>query len=175
MCDSKVCTKCGIEKPLTEFTKKKEGLCGHRSRCKVCSKQELQDYYALNKEKVLQTQANWKARNPFKIRFLNKRSHALRQGLEFDLELEDFPDIPALCPVLGLPLTHETGTKSPKPYSPSLDRIDPAKGYVKGNVQWMSHKANAMKQDATPDELLMFADWVYCTYGHLRGVASRTL
>jgi hypothetical protein len=44
--------------------------------------------------------------------------------------------------------------------SPSLDKIDPEKGYVKGNVMWMSQLANAMKNNATKEELKQFANWV---------------
>ena len=36
---------------------------------------------------------------------------------------------------------------------PSLDRIDGAKGYVKGNVRVISHRANMLKNDATIEEL----------------------
>ena len=31
----------------------------------------------------------------------------------------------------------------------------------------MSHKANVMKNSASPEELLKFAYWVILTYGHL--------
>jgi len=32
-----------------------------------------------------------------------------------------------------------------RPNAPSLDRIDTAKGYVRGNVMWLSHKMNQLK------------------------------
>ena len=65
------------------------------------------------------------------------------------------------CPVLGIKLSW--GGRRENGNSPSLDRINPIKGYVKGNVMWMSHRANAMKQNATPIEMKLFAKWVVKT------------
>ena len=44
--------------------------------------------------------------------------------------------------------------------SPSLDRIDPGKGYVKGNVQVISMQANRMKNDGSIEELLLLSKWI---------------
>lgn len=89
---------------------------------------------------------------PTERRLLNAaRARAKRDGLAFDLQPGDI-HVPDLCPVLGLPLFHKTG-KGGGPNSPSLDRIDSSKGYVKGNVVVVSWRANAAKKDSTVDEL----------------------
>jgi hypothetical protein len=36
--------------------------------------------------------------------------------------------------------------------SPSLDRIDPTKGYVKGNVRLVCNSYNSAKSNCPPDE-----------------------
>lgn len=82
---------------------------------------------------------------------------AKKNNLDFEIELEDIV-IPKICPILNIPLFSSKGHSGPN--SPSLDRIDPSKGYVKGNVQVISHKANTIKSDATLQELLDFATWV---------------
>ena len=42
--------------------------------------------------------------------------------------------------------------------SPSIDRIDSTKGYVKGNVKIISLRANMMKNDANLQELQKFCN-----------------
>lgn len=84
------------------------------------------------------------------------KKRALEKGLEFNLDIEDL-EVPGQCPLLGIPI--KLGVELPQndPSTPSLDRVDPTKGYVKGNVRVISFKANAMKQDASKEQLLLFA------------------
>jgi hypothetical protein len=101
-------------------------------------------------------------------RFLLSRakSRAKKKGLEFNIDITDI-DVPIICPILGIPIIKEykKGTKGgPSPNSPSLDRIDNSKGYVKGNVRVISHKANTMKHNATSLDLIRFAEWVLHNY-----------
>lgn len=84
------------------------------------------------------------------------KHRAKKRGIPFDLTVDDVV-IPDFCPVLGLPLYRNTGGLAQGPNSPSLDRNDPSLGYTKGNVTVISSKANAIKSNATPSELLRVA------------------
>ena len=46
-----------------------------------------------------------------------------------------------------------------QPNSPSLDRVNPKFGYIKGNVIMMSMLANQMKNSATPEQLKQFSEY----------------
>lgn len=75
---------------------------------------------------------------------------ARRDGVPFDLTLDDVR-VPKRCPYLGIPIF--VGDGRPVDNSPSLDRLDPELGYVRGNVIVVSFRANQIKSDASPDEL----------------------
>lgn len=86
------------------------------------------------------------------------RRRAERVGVPFRLKETDIV-IPSYCPVLGIPLEKNKGGKAGADNSPSLDRIIPRKGYVKGNVIVISYKANRIKNDATVEELKQVASF----------------
>jgi hypothetical protein len=111
----------------------------------------------------------YKEKNPGNVLLNAARRRARDKKLEFDIEIADI-NIPTVCPVLNIPIlkVYTEGKKvGPTNNSPSLDRIDNAKGYVKGNVQVISNKANTMKNNATPEELIKFAQWILKTYESL--------
>jgi hypothetical protein len=83
-------------------------------------------------------------------------------GWDFNLEEEDIT-IPTHCPLLEIPLVFVRG-QGKSQGSVSVDRIDSTKGYVKGNVQIISDLANRMKQDATPEQLKIFAQNIMRIY-----------
>lgn len=108
-----------------------------------------------NPQKGIQDQARYRAKHPEKFILKSARTKARERGLDFNLEESDII-IPDVCPVFGSPLVmgSYTGDKSiSSPNSPSLDRIDSSKGYVKGNVWVISWRANHIKTDATLEEL----------------------
>lgn len=129
------------------------------------------EYYLKNKDKI--------KNNSHKIYLKNKESISIRhkeryyninnlnsiilerakrrskvQNLPFNIEINDII-IPKYCPILEIRLERNYGGK-PKSNSPSLDKIIPELGYVKGNIRVISHKANMMKNNATEKELKLF-------------------
>ncbi len=90
-------------------------------------------------------ETNWS-----KQKIKDLRIKAKQRGLDFNIEESDIP-LPKVCPILLIPL--ERGRGASRMGSPSVDRIDNTRGYVKGNVVVVSMKANAMKKDATLDDL----------------------
>ena len=63
----KKCTKCGIEKPLTEFYKDRQKKDGHGSHCKLCNSKQGAKYHAENKEMNAKRAAKHYAENKEKI------------------------------------------------------------------------------------------------------------
>jgi len=78
---------------------------------------------------------------------------------EFVLYLDEI--YPKKCPVFGERLV--VGTKKHHDMSPSVDKIIPEKGYVRGNIQIISYLANRMKNNASPRQLKQFSKWVMNT------------
>lgn len=54
----------------------------------------------------------------------------------------------------------ERDNRSQREFAPQLDRIEPAKGYVEGNVVWLSRRANNIKGNATRKELEAVLKWI---------------
>ncbi|MEI7943142.1 MAG: hypothetical protein WCH76_08310, partial [Candidatus Riflemargulisbacteria bacterium] len=59
----KTCSKCGIEKPLTEFYKQKAGKFGVTSKCKCCIISRQSIYNAKHKEEKAAKNAIWYAKH----------------------------------------------------------------------------------------------------------------
>jgi hypothetical protein len=87
------------------------------------------------------------------------KARAAKRGLAFDLDKEYVRSlVPDACPVFGTPFVFFG--RGIGPYSPSLDRKDPTRGYIKGNVAVISLKANAIKSDATISDIQAVLDWM---------------
>jgi predicted RNA-binding Zn-ribbon protein involved in translation (DUF1610 family) len=92
-------------------------------------------------------------KNPFIFRITRTYSQAKirakQYGVPFNITRQDLIDIfpkDNLCPVLKIPFIW--GTQTSKELSPSLDRVIPAFGYVRGNINFISYKANRIKNDS---------------------------
>ena len=78
---------------------------------------------------------------------------AKKRGIPFELTMSDLNNLsfPISCPVLGIPLTFNTGEAKANSYS--IDRIDSSKGYTIDNIVIVSNRANTLKSDATLAEM----------------------
>lgn len=165
-----VCSRCNLDKDSSEFsnscnfghsTKKVCDRClgqrsefysehveSERSRCREGQAKrriKSRDYVNRLKREGLR-------RNPATYMYQRAKNRAKTLGLQFNLEHEDVV-VPEVCPILGIPLHVSDGKCSAN--SPSIDRIDSSRGYIKGNIQVISHKANTIKSNATLGELEM--------------------
>jgi len=85
--------------------------------------------------------------------FVRAKARAKTRGLPHDDKCPDL-ELPDVCPVLGIALIYPNALKNRRsPNSPSLDRLDNPLGYVAQNLRVISFRANALKNDATVDEL----------------------
>ncbi len=123
------CTKCGI---IFNKTSKTVTLC---NKC--------------NSERV-------KCTDPRSKMLQRAKGRAKKKGIEFNLIIDDII-IPEFCPALGCKLECKSGRSGGQKSSPALDRIDSTKGYIKDNIQIISHFANMMKAHSTKEEMISFA------------------
>jgi len=93
-----------------------------------------------------------------RCKFLKKRHNALSsKNWAWEIKHSDLV-FPTHCPILGLEL--DWFSESRKENSPSFDRVDPGKGYLKGNVVIMSWRANRIKNDGTASEHEAIGAWL---------------
>ncbi len=126
----------------------------------IISSGSLRSGRARSCKKCRKTVSMWKRYVPENQMLAAAKCRAKKLNLPFNLEISDIY-IPAICPLLGLPIVSGINKKSGNsPNSPSLDRKIPSLGYVKGNVWVLSRRANLLKSDATIEEVeLLLSNW----------------
>lgn len=73
---TRVCRKCGQEKPLEEFAKNKECVLGHSHICKQCKAEQSRKWHAANPEKCREQSRKYRAANPEKYRERSRKYRA---------------------------------------------------------------------------------------------------
>jgi len=123
---------------------------GGRWKCSVaCSKRGLR-WRTNNAEHVISLRRKRITADPAQHLCYEALQRAKKHDLPFNITVADVV-IPDYCPVLNLKLEVATGYRTDN--SPSLDRIIPELGYVRGNVRVISWRANLLRRDATLAEL----------------------
>lgn len=113
-------------------------------------------------DKYAEAKKKYKKENP-EIVMLSAAKRRARGRFEFDISKEDIR-IPEFCPLLSIPLRKGIGRLCPN--SPTLDRIDNSKGYIKGNVWVISHRANSLKNNGSLRELIQIGKILSQLYPH---------
>ena len=94
-------------------------------------------------------------------------SRAKENGIPYNLDIEYFIDkdtkrdkektgYPDFCPILGIKLDRELGAD----HRPSFDKVIPENGYIKGNVQIISYKANRLKSNMHLSDFKKFVEYI---------------
>jgi len=99
------------------------------------------------------------------VAFCHAKDRARKQGLPFNITLKYLREIAGdKCPVFHTPFDWGASGLGPgkfKPNGPQLDRIEPELGYVEGNVAFISHRANRLKDNGTMQDHYDIADWIW--------------
>ena len=93
---------------------------------------------------------------------LRIRFRAKQKNIPFDIDIEHLESIAVdSCPIFKTKFDWGLDNKGNGRTRPSLDKIIPELGYIKGNVAFISTWANLIKSDATEKELYAVADWLH--------------
>ena len=136
----------------------------------------VRSQYSKRKEKVQQLNAKKKKQDP-----IGYCSGNLFQGAKYRSKQKNIPfdiDIPFIeekirngkCEVTGIPffISDEyqlNGTPHQSPYSPSLDQIQPSKGYTKDNIRVTILMFNVARKHWQDEDILNMAKALVVTWG----------
>lgn len=137
----KVCFKCGIEKPLTEYYKHKRMTDGHLNKCKECNKSDVK----VNLIRV-GNGYDFSEKGVVRIIYKTQKRNQIKRG---------FGELPYSKAELSTWLYNNNfkalydswvASGNNKDLKPSVDRIDDFKGYSFDNIRLTTWKVNREKQ-----------------------------
>lgn len=162
---TKVCTKCGLEKVLSEFYKAKHrgGPTNTKSSCKhCCAAYSSHKYHNTNSGQKARDHArvfarnNWARRLIYSCRVASRQRKARGRSCEVTITHLDLEALwekqGGLCYFTGVPLA----TDQHRLDTVSADRVDPSRGYEPGNVVLSTKAANFARTGHGADEFLVF-------------------
>jgi hypothetical protein len=159
-----VCPCCRKTRTTTDFALELHANVGNSpvGWCRTCgmSLKSHRDWADLLPELWLK-HGDWTGKILYRFGAMKTRSRIRK--IDFKLNIQDLPPIPTHCPIFPwvefkVPVKRINGRAyaNPRSYfnvSPSLDRIKPELGYVKGNIRWVSNRANSLRSNATSREI----------------------
>jgi hypothetical protein len=138
------CSRCGLVSRPSQMARSRAGnksrYLGMCPSCQTIANQESRGLFPW-----------WRKRIPMML--CNARIRANSKRIPFELTKNDIV-VPDICPVFGVPFSRKSDGYFSGSMSPSIDRIDNARGYTCDNIIVVSCRANSIKGDATVDEML---------------------
>lgn len=167
---STLCKECKRAKDKARYHERKNDpeyhakKLAHQVKYRENHKEQIDAYsYEYNsRPEVIERKAEWHQKNSSKRSISTKigdmlsraKNRSEEKNIPFNITREDIVFV-EICPLLNIPLNWEGGPRDKN--TPSLDKVIPELGYVKGNVRIISNLANMMKSYASAQELLTFS------------------
>ena len=169
---STLCKECKRTRDKIRYHKIKDD-----PEFKIKERERLKKYKELNKDKiklqwteynnrpeVIEKKSEWYRNKQQKFynsikgylsdMYFRAKKRAIEKNIPFDIELSDLNKVD-ICPILNIELDWNRNPRTDN--TPSLDKIIPEKGYIKGNIRIISNLANMMKSSANFEQLLTFS------------------
>lgn len=138
------CRRCGAD---AWYIPPPNPRWGSSPRCSPCTLKRANAAHFVDRETLPTAAKLWRS----------ARSRAAEKGIDFSITPDDLV-IGDRCPVLGIKYT--TGGSRAQYSTPSIDRLNPDKGYTPENVRIISSRANTIKNVGTHAEHTLIAAWM---------------
>jgi len=169
----KRCTRCNILKNVNEYTFVSSLSNRLNSQCGKCRTEKtakwrrshskrykayLKRWRTKNRKHAYKLGENWRKENPLKAKAIQlttmARVRAREYKLPFNITSKHVYEKLSLgvCELTKLHFQYHRDGKT-NPCSPSIDRIVPKKGYVKGNIRLIVWALNAFKNRFSDEEI----------------------
>ena len=143
------------------YAQNREAILARRAAAYAANSGGIRDYaIAYQKRRFSESSMKYRIR----VALNAARSRCKTRGLEFDLTEADIGE-PTHCAVTGIPFDMSKSFNDGNTFCPSLDRIDPKKGYVKGNVRVVIHAYNLAKHTGNDASVLKMARALVAKFG----------
>lgn len=164
ICESVPCGK-EFERERSEINRARKR--GRRLFCsRACSGRESPVAQNPNGDSLLKGYNRSDKYTPLRVHL--RRAKQRNKDIEITLDdlLEQWNLQAGKCPITGIPMGHpEKGINHPS--VASLDRIDPSKGYVPGNIRFVSMWANLARWSGNDRELIAWCRIVADKWQHI--------
>lgn len=159
----KECIRCHKTKPLEDYYTHPQMGDGYLNKCKECCKEYARNHdtreydrrrHRYNPKRFLQHKYIMIRRRctyPDTTRTYYGREYLTKTEWEMWCE-KTYPTFISLY-------TAWQASGFQQKFSPSVDRIDPAKGYTPDNIQWLTQSANCHKYNKSPEQFIY--EWLH--------------